>query len=378
MASLTNVQHIIIFDNRTDIIIFTGYIGKRQQTIDAGNLIGIDLNGRNKFAQCLYQFRIKPCFKYQNLILRSEDFLFIFFQFLGDIAFCIHKCLFADPFLRHLVFVYITYFYIVAEHTVISNLQTRYSRLFAFTLLYLQKKILTRIGYLTQFIQFGIYPVLDNPTFIYQQRRIVIHLFIYPVADGNTKIQLLSYPVQAGIIRLHASRFYRLDRLQGNLQLHYLARRYTPHRHLGNDAFKIAYQMQLFFDQFLKFRLAEKVFHYVQTVINRLLVFQRKHHPTFQHTGTHRTDGFINNIEQTTSTVVHATDKLQAAHGKFIQTHIFVLFNTRQCRDVSDLRMLRHIQVLQNSPGSNDTIFKMLYSETFQILCFKVLQQFLA
>ena len=136
--------------------------------------------------------------------------------------------------------------------------------------------------------------------------------------------------------------------------------------------------MQLFFDQFLKFWLAEKVFHYVQTVINRLLVFQRKHHPTFQHTGTHRTDSFIDDIEQTTSTVVHATDKLQAAHGKFIQTHIFVLFNARQCRDVSDLRMLRHIQVLQNSPGSNDTVFKMLYSETFQILCFKVLQQFLA
>ena len=39
--------------------------------------------------------------------------------------------------------------------------------------------------------------------------------------------------------------------------------------------------------------------------------------------------------------------------------------------------MLRHCQILQNSTGSNDTVLQMLHSETFQILRFKVFQQFL-
>ena len=39
--------------------------------------------------------------------------------------------------------------------------------------------------------------------------------------------------------------------------------------------------------------------------------------------------------------------------------------------------MLRHCQILQDSTGSNDTVLQVLYSETFQILRFKVFQQFL-
>ena len=39
--------------------------------------------------------------------------------------------------------------------------------------------------------------------------------------------------------------------------------------------------------------------------------------------------------------------------------------------------MLRHCQILQDSTGSNDTVFQVLHSETFQILRFKVFQQFL-
>ena len=43
---------------------------------------------------------------------------------------------------------------------------------------------------------------------------------------------------------------------------------------------------------------------------------------------------------------------------------------------MSHLRMLRHNEVLQDSTGSNDAIFEMLHAESFQILRFKVFQQF--
>ena len=44
---------------------------------------------------------------------------------------------------------------------------------------------------------------------------------------------------------------------------------------------------------------------------------------------------------------------------------------------MTNLRMLRHRQILQDSTGSNDTILQMLHPKTFQILRLKVFQQFL-
>ena len=42
-----------------------------------------------------------------------------------------------------------------------------------------------------------------------------------------------------------------------------------------------------------------------------------------------------------------------------------------------DLGMLRHDEILQDSSRSDDTILEMLYTKTFQILRFKMLQKFL-
>ena len=88
--------------------------------------------------------------------------------------------------------------------------------------------------------------------------------------------------------------------------------------------------MQLFFNQFLKIRLAEEIFHYVQAFINRLLILQRKNHPTFQQTRSHRADRSVDHIEQATSAIIHITNQLKATHRKLIQTDVFIFFNTRQ------------------------------------------------
>ena len=82
-------------------------------------------------------------------------------------------------------------------------------------------------------------------------------------------------------------------------------------------------------------------------------------------------------MKQTAATIVHATDQLQAAHCKFIKTHIFVFLDTGQRSDMSYLCMFRHIQILQDSSGSYNTILEMLNPESFQIFCFKMLQQLL-
>ena len=135
--------------------------------------------------------------------------------------------------------------------------------------------------------------------------------------------------------------------------------------------------MQLFFNQFFEIRLAEEVFHYVQTLINRQYIFQWKHQPTFQQAGSHRTNRFINHVQQAAASIVHAAYQLKAANGEFIQTDVLIFFNTCQRSDMSDLGMLRHDKILQDSSRSDDTILEMLYTKTFQVLCFKMLQKFL-
>ena len=55
---LTDIQYIIVLNNRTDIIILTRHISERQQTVQTGNLIRINLYLRNKLRQCLHQIGI--------------------------------------------------------------------------------------------------------------------------------------------------------------------------------------------------------------------------------------------------------------------------------------------------------------------------------
>src|SRR3712207_4155315 len=125
--------------------------------------------------------------------------------------------------------------------------------------------------------------------------------------------------------------------------------------------------MQLLFNKLLEVGLPEEVFHHIQAVVDRTLVFQRKHHPTLEQTGSHRTDCTVDHIYQAASPVVHAAYEFEAADGKLIQPNVLFLFDACQRSDVSYLRMLRHGEVLQNSTRCDNTVFEMLHAKPFQI-----------
>ena len=135
--------------------------------------------------------------------------------------------------------------------------------------------------------------------------------------------------------------------------------------------------MQLPFNQFLKVRLTEEILYHIQPFVNRLLILQRKDHPALQQTRSHRADCPVDDIQQTASAIIHIANQLKAAHRKLIQTNVFVFLNTGQRSDMSNLCMLRHREVLQDSAGSNDTILQVFHAETFQVLRLKMLQQLL-
>ena len=85
--------------------------------------------------------------------------------------------------------------------------------------------------------------------------------------------------------------------------------------------------MQLLLNQLFKLRFAKEILHYIQAIVNRLFILQWKYHPALQQTGSHRTNRFINDIEQTAAAIIHTADKLETTYGKFVHTHILIFFN---------------------------------------------------
>ena len=85
--------------------------------------------------------------------------------------------------------------------------------------------------------------------------------------------------------------------------------------------------MKFLFDEFLEFRLPEKEFHHIQTLVDRFDFFQREYNPAFQHSGSHRADGVVDNIQQAGTAFIHAAYKFQTAYRKFIQAYEAVFFN---------------------------------------------------
>ena len=105
------------------------------------------------------------------------------------------------------------------------------------------------------------------------------------------------------------------------------SRRNTSYGSLGTNTLQIANQMKFLFDEFLEFRLPEKEFHHIQTFVDRFDFFQREYNPAFQHSGSHRADGVVDNIQQAGTAFIHAAHKFQTAYRKFIQAYEAVLFN---------------------------------------------------
>ena len=378
VTPLVYLQHLVFGDYGTDIIVFAGCGGKRQQAVQPGYLVRIGLNGRDKLAQGLHQLCIKLCFQHQYLVLGAEYLFLIFFQFLRNVTLGIDQCLLANPLLRHFILVHVAHFDIVTEHIVIADFQAGNARKLTLPLLYLQKIVLAGIGYPAQLVQLGIYAGFYHTAFINKQRRVVVDFPFDAVADGTADVQLSADMVQTGVIGIHTGFLNRFDSLQGHFQSDYLAGRNTSYGYFGDNAFQIAYQVQLLFNHSLEVGLPEEILHHVQPSVNGLHILQGKYHPTLQQAGPHRTDCFIYYIQQAATAVVHAPHQLQAAHRKLIQTDVLIFLYTCQRGDMPYLRMLRHNEVLQDSPRSDDTVFEMLHAEPLQVLHFKVFQQFLA
>ena len=101
-------------------------------------------------------------------VLRAENLLLVFLQFLGNIALGIGKGLLAYPLCRHLVLMRVAHLDVVAENIVVAYLQTGNLCQFALALLYLQQIILAGVGNPAQLVQLGTDTGFDDTSLINQ------------------------------------------------------------------------------------------------------------------------------------------------------------------------------------------------------------------
>ena len=241
MASLMDIEHIVVSYHRTYVVVLTRHVGKGQEAVQPGNLVGIGLYGRNELTDALHQLGIELCLQHQYLVLGSQYFFFVFLQFLRDVTLGVSQRLLAYPLLGHLVLVGIAHLDVIAEDVVVANLQAGDAGQVTFALLNLQQVVLARVGNLAQLIEFGTDATLNDTALVDQQRRVVVDFLLDAVAQQLAEVEQLANVVQTGIVGLGTGLLDGFDGPQGYLERHHLAGRHTTYGSLGDDALQVAY-----------------------------------------------------------------------------------------------------------------------------------------
>ena len=178
-----------------------------------GDDIGIGLHLRNELLQGGDQIVEKLLLQREDFLLRTQDFLLVFFQLLGNITLRLGESLLTHPLSRNLVLIGVTYFQIIPKDIIITYLQRGDTRCRRLTLLNLQQVVFTRISNMTEVVKLGIHTITDDTTLCHLLRWVVSNLPLNTVTDLLTKTQPLPYPAQRLVIGMEACCLDRLYRL---------------------------------------------------------------------------------------------------------------------------------------------------------------------
>ena len=377
MASLLDIQYLRIINNRAHIAVLIRSLGKRQETIHAGDEVGIDLNLRDILLHGSNQLIEESCLQNQDLLIGTENLLLVFLEFLGNISLGLRQRLLADPLLRHLVLEGVAHFQIITEYIIISHLQTADARLLYFPLLNLQKIILAMTADGTQIVEFCIITIGYHIPLVDKLRRIRLNLPGDALFQGFAYVELLAHSLQGIVLGMLASHLDGLDGFKCILQLHHFSRRYSAHGYLGDDTFQVADAMKLVVEKLAELRLLEEILHDVEALVDRAHILQWEYQPAAEHSAAHCRYSLVDDVEQRQTIVLHRSHQFQTSDGESVHAHELILFDARKRRDMVDLRMLGNLQILHDGTAGDDAILKMFHTEAFQRLGLEVSQEFL-
>ena len=377
MTPSVDVYHVALIDDGTDVAILLRALGEGQQTVELSKERRILLYGSDVGRKGDDELVEELCLEAEDAFLCAHYLVLVLLEFLSDVTLGLRQRLLANPVLRHLVLVCIAHLEVVAEDVVVTYLQALYARCLYLSLLHLQQVALALIGYLAQLVELSIHAVHDDAAVSHEEWRVGPHLASNPVAYLGTEVQLPAYLAERAVFRTLAQRLDGLHGLQGDTQLHDVARRDASGADLRDDALQVAHRLQLLQDGVPHVGIAEEALHDILPPAYLLGVLQGEEHPAVQHTGSHGRHRLVDDVEERDAALVHAAHELEVADGELVEAHEAVLLDAAKGGDVAELLMLRHLHVLQDDTGCDDAALQVLHAEALEVLHLEMAQQFL-
>ena len=135
--------------------------------------------------------------------------------------------------------------------------------------------------------------------------------------------------------------------------------------------------MEVFVDDLTEVGLAEERLDDVKALANRRHVAQREYGPALQHTRSHRRCGAVDDVKERRTVLLHAAKQLQRSDGELVKTYITVLLDAAERRYMTDVCVLRHLQILHDGTCSHHAKREMLHTEALERLRSEMLEKLL-
>ena len=142
MASGLDVEGFLLSDHRPAVLVRDCQGGESGQDVEPGNDPAVRLDCGDVLLDCGHKVGIDPGLNGVDAVLGTQDLLFVFLEFFGNVAFSVDQRLLADPFWRNEVLEGVADFDVVAEHVVVADPERGDSRAFGLALLELQEIVL--------------------------------------------------------------------------------------------------------------------------------------------------------------------------------------------------------------------------------------------
>ena len=123
MAAVLDVNHALFVDARLYVVIFCGHCGKGGHHVDACDRPGRLLNSQNLGGNGVSHLTEEAVFQRIELVLRPQDHILQFLQFIRCIPLGISQRLLADKVVRNHPFKGIRHFEVISKHLVVFDLQ---------------------------------------------------------------------------------------------------------------------------------------------------------------------------------------------------------------------------------------------------------------
>ena len=263
MASGTDVEREAVVHHGTHIPPLFGQCGKGVVAVEVGERLRVALQLADALCRRLHEGAVDAGFEHDDAVFRAEDFLFVFFEFLRDVALCTDERLLANPFFRHKLLVGVAHLHIVAEHVVETDFQTLDAGALDFAFLHAEQVVLAGALDVPQFVELRIHPMPDDPAFGHQQRRVAAEFALNAGAQFGAGVELLTDGADALLRGSHTDVFENDHRFQCQPQLLHFAWVDASRGHFRDDALQVAHLREFEVTEFAEVRCAEKVLHAV-------------------------------------------------------------------------------------------------------------------